>query len=56
MAEIILRNITKNFGSVPVITDLSLNVKDGEFFTFVGPSGCGKSTLLNMISGLEHIS
>ncbi|MEE8329975.1 MAG: ABC transporter ATP-binding protein [Thermodesulfovibrionia bacterium] len=56
MAEIILQNITKNFGSVPVIKDLSLNIKDGEFFTFVGPSGCGKSTLLNMISGLEHIS
>ena len=56
MAEITFQNITKHFGSVRVIKDLNLKVKDGEFFTFVGPSGCGKSTILNMIAGLEDTS
>lgn len=56
MADITFKNITKDFGSVQVIKDLNLNVRDGEFFTFVGPSGCGKSTLLNMIAGLEDVT
>jgi multiple sugar transport system ATP-binding protein len=56
MAEITFKNITKNFGSVQVIGDLNLSVKDGEFFTFVGPSGCGKSTMLNIIAGLEDVT
>ena len=56
MAEITFKNITKNFGSVQVIGDLTLNIKDGEFFTFVGPSGCGKSTILNIIAGLEDVT
>jgi multiple sugar transport system ATP-binding protein len=56
MAEITFENISKYFGSLQVIRDINLTVKDGEFFTFVGPSGCGKSTILNMIAGLEDIS
>jgi multiple sugar transport system ATP-binding protein len=56
MAEIAFQHISKNFGSVRVINDLHLTVKDGEFFTFVGPSGCGKSTILSMIAGLEDVS
>lgn len=56
MAKITFENITKNFGSVQVIGDLNLSVKDGEFFTFVGPSGCGKSTMLNIIAGLEDVT
>lgn len=56
MAEITFENITKNFGSVQVIGDLNLSIKDGEFFTFVGPSGCGKSTMLNIIAGLEDVT
>ena len=56
MASISLRNIKKNFGSVQVIKQLNIDIKDGEFFTFVGPSGCGKSTILNMIAGLEEMS
>ncbi len=56
MAEISFEHIKKNFGSEQVILDLNIEIKDGEFFTFVGPSGCGKSTILNMIAGLEEIT
>jgi len=56
MAELNLTQITKRYGNVTVIPDLSLEVKDGEFLVLVGPSGCGKSTLLRMVAGLEDIS
>ena len=56
MAEVMLRNVKKQFGSVPVIKGVDLDIADGEFCVFVGPSGCGKSTLLRMIAGLENIS
>ena len=56
MADLDIINIGKRFGSVEVIHDLTLTVKDGEFLVLVGPSGCGKSTLLRMIAGLESIS
>ena len=56
MGQIKLRNVKKSFGQVDVIKDISLDIKDGEFFVFVGPSGCGKSTLLRLISGLETMS
>jgi multiple sugar transport system ATP-binding protein len=56
MAEIRCEKVSKNFGDVQVLRDLSLTIKDGEFFTFVGPSGCGKSTVLNMIAGLEEVT
>lgn len=54
MYEEILRleKITKSFDDVPVLTDISLSVKRGEFITFLGPSGCGKTTMLRIISGL----
>ena len=55
MSEIILNNVSKSFGSVRVIDDLSLTVGSGEFVVFLGPSGSGKSTLLRMIAGLETI-
>jgi ABC-type sugar transport system ATPase subunit len=48
-----IRNVTKHYGSVEVIHDISVEVVAGEFLVFVGPSGCGKSTLLRMIAGLE---
>ena len=54
MADLKLRGINKSFGAVPVITDVDLDIGDGEFVVFVGPSGCGKSTLLRTISGLEE--
>jgi len=56
MADLQIRNLRKDYGSVRVIPDLSLDVADGEFVVLVGPSGCGKSTLLRMIAGLEDIS
>ncbi|UYO00520.1 MAG: sn-glycerol-3-phosphate ABC transporter ATP-binding protein UgpC [Devosia sp.] len=56
MPEIELRNVSKSFGGVTVIREISLSMEAGEFVVLVGPSGCGKSTLLRMIAGLEDIS
>ena len=57
MAELTIANAGKVYGSdVQAISDLSLDVADGEFVVLVGPSGCGKSTLLRMIAGLETIT
>jgi multiple sugar transport system ATP-binding protein len=56
LGELRLQGVEKRFGDVIVVRDLSLTIKDREFFTFVGPSGCGKSTILNMIAGLEELS
>ncbi|HEY4199291.1 MAG TPA: sn-glycerol-3-phosphate ABC transporter ATP-binding protein UgpC [Devosiaceae bacterium] len=56
MASVELVNLSKSYGSVGVIHDISLTIGDGEFVALVGPSGCGKSTLLRMISGLETIT
>jgi multiple sugar transport system ATP-binding protein len=56
MAEIVFDRVTKDFGGGPVVRDVSLTVREGEFCVFVGPSGCGKSTLLRMVAGLESIT
>ncbi|HEY2328103.1 MAG TPA: sn-glycerol-3-phosphate ABC transporter ATP-binding protein UgpC [Gaiellaceae bacterium] len=56
MGEIKLEHVTKRFGDVVAVDDISLEIADGEFLVLVGPSGCGKSTLLRMIAGLEEIS
>ena len=56
MGNLTLDKVSKSFGTVDVIRDVELEVKDGEFCVFVGPSGCGKSTLLRMIAGLEDIT
>lgn len=47
-----LRNVTKNFGPVPAVSDFSLKIESSAFFVLVGPSGCGKSTVLRMINAM----
>ena len=56
MASIQFKSLRKTFGQVPVVKDISLDVRDGEFLVLLGPSGCGKSTLLRMLAGLESVS
>jgi multiple sugar transport system ATP-binding protein len=56
MAYVTFENVTKRYGTVPVIEGLDLEVRDEEFMVLVGPSGCGKSTALRMVAGLEEIS
>jgi multiple sugar transport system ATP-binding protein len=56
MASLDLVNIQKSFGSVRILHDISIALRDGEFLVLVGPSGCGKSTLMNIIAGLEEPS
>jgi multiple sugar transport system ATP-binding protein len=53
MAEIIIRNLRKEFGSFTAVQSSSFKIEDGEFFMLLGPSGCGKTTTLRMIAGLE---
>ena len=57
MAQVVLEDVNKSYpNGYHAITDLSLQVSDGEFLVLVGPSGCGKSTALRMVAGLETIS
>ncbi|MCY3876254.1 MAG: sn-glycerol-3-phosphate ABC transporter ATP-binding protein UgpC [Rhodobacteraceae bacterium] len=56
MGQIAFQNITKSFGAVAAIRDVSVDIAEGEFVVFVGPSGCGKSTLLRMLAGLETVT
>ncbi len=53
MSAVSIRKVSKRYGAVEVIRELSVEVESGEFMVFVGPSGCGKSTLLRMVAGLE---
>ena len=55
MADISLSRVSKHYGSVEVIRDVSLDIAAGELVVFLGPSGSGKTTLLRMIAGLEQI-
>ncbi len=56
MAEVLIERLSKTFGELAVLNDISMQVEHGEFMVFVGPSGCGKSTLLRSIAGLERPS
>jgi len=50
-----IKDAVKKYGDNTIIADLSLDIKEGEFFTLLGPSGCGKTTLLRMIAGFNSI-
>jgi multiple sugar transport system ATP-binding protein len=57
MAEIVMQDVSKVYGDgTTAISDLDLDIKDGEFVVLVGPSGCGKTTALRMVAGLESIT
>lgn len=56
MAKVSLINLTKKFGDVIAVNDLSLEINDKELVVLVGPSGCGKTTTLRIIAGLENVS
>jgi len=53
-ASVQLENVTKEFGLVVAVDDISLTIEDGEFFSLLGPSGCGKTTTLRLIAGFEQ--
>ena len=55
LTDIRIANVSRSFGSVVAVNDITLDVKAGEFFTLLGPSGCGKTTLLRMIAGFSDL-
>ena len=56
MATVTFDHVFKKYGEVTAVSDLNLEIGDGEFMVLVGPSGCGKTTSLRMIAGLEEIT
>ena len=58
MAEVVFDHVTRIYpgNDEPSVSDLSLDIRDGEFLVLVGPSGCGKSTTLRMLAGLEEVN
>jgi ABC-type Fe3+/spermidine/putrescine transport system ATPase subunit len=55
LADIRIAGVSRSYGSVVAVHDVTLDVKAGEFFTLLGPSGCGKTTLLRMIAGFADL-
>jgi multiple sugar transport system ATP-binding protein len=56
MASVTFDHVTKRFGNVIAVDDLTLEVADKEFLVLVGPSGCGKTTALRLLAGLEELT
>ncbi|NLV37406.1 MAG: ABC transporter ATP-binding protein [Clostridiaceae bacterium] len=61
MKQIVLKNVTKKFttktlGSITAVNNFSLEIEEGECFSFLGPSGCGKTTTLRMVAGFEDLT
>ena len=48
-----IHEISKHFGSVRAVDNVSFQIHEGEFFSLLGPSGCGKTTLLRLLAGFE---
>ena len=55
MTAIRIENVSRVFGAVRAVDGISLDIRDGEFFTLLGPSGCGKTTLLRMVAGFNPL-
>lgn len=55
MARLKIEQVSKAFNEFQALSEVSLDVKDGEFVAILGPSGCGKTTLLRMIAGFEEV-
>ena len=51
---IVIDGVTKMFGDFGAVDDVSIEIREGEFFSMLGPSGCGKTTTLRMIAGFEE--
>lgn len=56
MSSIQITNVSKKFGDFTAVSNLSLDIREGEFVALLGPSGCGKTTTMNMIAGLEDVT
>jgi iron(III) transport system ATP-binding protein len=54
MPDVRLVNVSKSFGKIVAVSNVSLHIRDKEYFALLGPSGCGKTTLLRLIAGLVH--
>ena len=56
MSEIVLEAVSKHYGAVRAVDDVSLRAEAGKFLVLLGPSGCGKSTILRLVAGLEDVT
>jgi len=54
MSILSLKNVSKSYGDSQILSDINLEVKEGEFIAILGFSGSGKSTLMNILAGLDH--
>lgn len=50
--SVVLENVTKRFGDLTAVNDVSLEIQPGEIFGIIGPNGAGKTTIVNMICGM----